>query len=272
MGLVLETILAHKTAITGGAFEALTPGTDDTFTIRDFQPGSRAYIEEIWGGDNASPAQFSLASPRMNDGQEGLRLALPDGSAVGPAEEPQVLFPGPSILPVYGADTLRVRVNGTAADDVLFAFTVRYENLEGSDVKLHNWGEIMPRITKTFGILVAPTNGTGDYGTPVTLDSSDDRLEADRLYALLGATSSISVPLISISGPDTGRYRIGMPGKVDPMDGGDYFVRMSAKTGRPWIPVIKSNNKGSTLITTADIGTGATPNITLVLAQLAGDA
>ncbi len=268
MGLVLETILAKKQNLTGGGFEALTPGTDDVFTVRDFQPGSRAYIEEIWGLDAVNAAQLSLASPRMNDGQEGLRLALPDGNLIGPAEEPQVLFPGPSILPVYGADTLRVRVSGTAADDVLFAYTVRYENLEDSDVGYQTWENIMPRITKTFGILVQPTNGNGNYGNPVTLDSADDRLEADRRYALLGGTCSVSTPLVSISGPDTGRYRVGFPGKVDPVDSGDYFVRMAAKTGRPWIPVIKSNNKGSTLITTADATTGATPNITLVLAQL----
>jgi hypothetical protein len=268
VGLVLETILAAKANITGGAFEALTPGTDDVFTVRDYVPGSRAFIEEIWGLDDTSAAQFSLASPRMNDGQEGLRLALPSGAAVGPAEEPQVLFPGPGVLPVYNADNLRVRVDGTAADNVLFAYTTRYENLDGSDVKLATWSEIMNRITKTFGILVTPTNGQADYGSPVTLDSSDDRLEADQLYALLGATCDTPTGLIAIQGPDTGRYRIGMPGKVDPMEGGDYFARMSGKTGRPWIPVIKSNNKGSTLISTADANAGSTPNITLVLAQL----
>lgn len=268
MGLVLETVLAAATLADGGNFEPLTPGSDDVFTVRDYVPGSRAFIEEIWGLDDTSPCQFSLASPRMNDGQEGLRLALPSGAAIGPAEEPQVLFPGPGVLPIYNADNLRVRANGVTGDNVVFAYTSRYENLDGSDVKLATWSEIMNRITKTFGILVTPTNGTLDYGTPVTLDSSDDRLEADQHYALLGATTDTPTALIAISGPDTGRYRIGMPGKVDPVDGGDYFARMSGKTGRPWIPVIKSNNKGSTLISGVDAASGATPNITLVLAQL----
>jgi hypothetical protein len=270
MGVALETILAAKANITGTTFENLTPGTGDTFTVRDFAPGSLAYAEEIWGLDDTSPAQFSLASPRMNDGQEGLRLSVPSGALVGPAEEPQVLMPGPGRLPVYRADTLKVQVEGTAADNTIFAYTVRYENLEGADTQLRSWAEVEPMIEKTFGILVQPTNGTADYGTPVTLDSVDDRLEADKKYAWLGCTIDLPTCLVALSGPDTGRYRIGMPGKVDPMDGGDYFARLSAKYQAPSIPIIKSNNKGSTLIWTADAAAGATPNICLILAQLSG--
>lgn len=268
MGLVLETVLAAKRNITGGAFESLIPGDGDVFTVRDFEKGSSAWLEEMWGLDDAHVCQISIASPRMNDGQLGLRLALPSGAATGPAEEPQILFPGPGRLPIYRADTPVVQVNGTANDDVLFAYTNRYENLEGSDVPLRTWDQVAPFIEKTFGILVQPTNGIADYGTPVTLDSVDDRLEADKSYALLGSTCNLPTGLISIAGPDTGRYRIGMPGKVDPVDGGDYFVRMAWKYNLPYIPVIKATNKGSTLIYTADSNTGATPNVTLVLAQL----
>lgn len=269
MGLVLETILAAVSA-SGGGFEPLTPGTGDVFTVRDFEKGSYAYIEEAWGLDDASVALFSIASARMNDGQEGLQIALPSGAAVGPAEEPQVLFPGPGRLPVYRADTPKVQVSASNGDNCIFAYTTRYENLDASDVPLRTWDQVASMIEKTFGILVQPTNGTLDYGSPVTLDSADDRLEADKSYALLGATTDTPTCLISIQGPDTGRYRIGLPGKVDPVDGADYFVRMSAKYGLPWIPVIKATNKGATLIQTADAGAGASPNITLILAQLAG--
>lgn len=270
MGVALETILAGGTLAAAGTFEALTPGTGDTFTVRDYVPGSTAYAEEIWGLDVASAAQFSLASPRMNDGQEGLRLAVPSGATVGPAEEPQVLMPGPGRLPVYRSDNLRVSANGQNGDAVLFAYTVRYDNLDGADTQLRSWAEVEPLIEKTFGILVQPTNGQLDYGNPVTLDSVDDRLEADKKYAWLGTLTDTPTCLIALSGPDTGRYRVGMPGKVDPLDGGDYFARLSAKYGEASIPIIKSNNKGSTLIWTADAAAGASPNLTLILAQLAG--
>lgn len=270
MGVVYETILASKRNITGGAFEALIPGVDDTFVIRDYVRGSRAYIEDIWGLDAEHVAQLSIASPRMNDGQFGLRLALPSGAISGPAEEPELLFPGPGRLPVYNADTLKVQVDGTANDDVLFALSVYYENLEGSAVNLYTWAQIESQLEKTFGILVQPTNGICAYGTPVALNSVDDRLEADKKYALLGATCDTPTGLIAIQGPDTGRYRIGIPGKVAPVCTADWFAQLDAKYPGGRIPVIKANNAGSTLISTADANTGATPNVTLILGQIPG--
>lgn len=269
MGVALDSILAAKGGITGGAPEALEPGTGDSFTIRDYVKGSSAYLLEVWGLDDTSACQFSIASPRMNDSQLGLRLAQPSGAAVGPAEEPQVIFPGPVQVPVYNADTLRVSVDGTAGDNVLLDMLIYYEDLDGSNVRFVSWLNIVSSVEKVFGILVTPTAGAADYGAPVTLDSSDDRLEADKRYALLGATTDTAVGVIGVTGPDTGRYRVTIPGKVDPTTAGDWFVQLSEKYGLPLIPVIKANNAGSTLIDCAQADAGDTANITLILAQLA---
>jgi hypothetical protein len=269
MGAVLDSILATKALAAGGTFEALNPGVGDTFTIRDYVKGTNAYLLEAWAVDNASPALFSIASPRMNDAQLGLQLALPDGSAVGPAEEPQVIFPGPIKVPVYNADELRIRANGTTADKVALNMLVYYEDLDGSDVQFASWLNIEGSIEKTFGILVQPTAGVLGYGNPVALNSVDDRLEADKRYALLGAITDEPLAQIGIQGPDTGRYRVTMPGKVDPTSGGDWFAKLSAKYGLPLIPIIKANNVGSTLIDCVSVASGATANITLILGQLA---
>ena len=269
MGAVLDSILAASGSLTGGAFEALTPGNGDSFTIRDYVKGSNAYLLEVWGLDNTSVCQFSIASPRMNDGQRGLFLAVPNGAAIGPAEEPQILFPGPVQVPVYNADTIRVAANGTTGDAVLLDMLVYYEDLEGSDVKFVSWLNIVNSIEKIFGIEVQPTAGTADYGSPVTLDSIDDRLEADKRYAWLGAITDTPVGVIGLTGPDTGRYRVTMPGKVDPTMTGDWFVQLSAKYGLPLIPIIKANNAGSTLIDAVQAAAGDTPTISLILAQLA---
>lgn len=270
MGVALDSILGAATLAAGGTFEALTPGTGDTFTIRDYVKGSSAYLLEAWAVDDTDACQFSIASPRMNDSQLGLLMALPSGAAVGPAEEPQVIFPGPVQVPVYNADTVRVRANGTTGDNVALNFLVYYEDLDGSDAKYSSWLNIVNQIEKVFGILVQPTAGTLDYGTPVALDSVDDRLEADKKYALLGASTDTPLAQIGVTGPDTGRYRITMPGKVDPTISGDWFVQLSAKYGLPLIPVIKANNAGSTLIDCVQVAAGAQANITLYLAQLAG--
>jgi len=269
MGVALEVILAGKQGLTGGAFEALTPGTGDTFSIRAFPDQADAVIEEIWGLDTASPAQLSIRSPRLHDQVRGLRLAVPDGSATGAhAEEPNLLIPGHLTVPVYSSDALTVEVLGTAADDVLFAFLVRYSDLRGAEARLHSWEEIRRRLHTVLGVLVQPTNGNGDYGTPVTLDSVDDRLKANTDYAVLGALVDTPTTLVAIAGPDTSNYRIGLPGKVEPTVGGDWFVRLDQKYGLPHIPVINANNKGSTLVYTADATTGASPNVTLILGQL----
>lgn len=269
MGLALETILAAKRNITGGAFESLNPGSGDTFNIRAFVEGSEAHIEEIWGLDGEHAAQLSIKSPRMHDQTRGILLAVPDGAATGEnPEEPHHLLPGYLRQQVYQSDALTVQVNGTANDDTLFAFLVRYDNLQGASSSLHSWTEVSPLIKNLVGILVQPTNGIGNYGTPVTINSVDDRLKADTDYAILGALTTISTGLISIESPDFSNYRIGMPGTLDPVSSGNWFVDLDRKYQTPHIPVFNANNKGNTLIYTADSNTGATPNITVVLAEL----
>jgi hypothetical protein len=270
MGVALDSILATATLANGGNLEPLTAGNGDTFTVADYVKGSRAYLLEAWATDDTSVCQFSIASPRMNDAEKGLLMSLPSGAAIGPAEEPQLIFPGPVKVPVYNADTLRVRANGTTGDLVTLSFMLYYENLDGTDAKYTSWAQIDGQIEKVFGILVQPTAGALDYGSGVALDSVDDRLDADKSYAWLGATTDLPLAQIGLTGPDTGRYRISMPGKVDPTNGGDWFVQLSAKYNLPLIPVIKANNVGRTLVDCVTAAGGDTPNITLYLAQLAG--
>lgn len=269
MGLAIETILAAKQNITGGAFEDLTPGSGDSFTIRSFADGSRARLEELWGLDNTSAAQFSLKSPRMHDQVRGILLAVPSGAATGEnPEEPHHLLPAYMTSPVYQSDQLSVQVNGTANDDTLFAYTIHYEDLPGSDAQFHSWGVVEPMIKNLVGILVQPTSGAAVYGTPVTLDSVDDRLKADTDYAILGAQCSLPTGLISIQGPDLANYRIGIPGTIDPAESGDFFIQADRKYGTPHIPVINANNKGSTTISAATSNTASARNVTLIMAEL----
>lgn len=269
MGLALEVILAAKRNITGGAFENLNPGTGDSFSIRAFVEGSDAFIEEIWGLDNDNAAQLSIKSPRMHDQVRGILLAVPSGAATGEnPEEPHSLFPGYLKSPVYQSDQLSVQVNGTANDDVLFAYLIRYENLQGSNASLHSWVEVEPLVKNYVGILTQPTNGIANYGATVAINSVDNRLKADTDYAVLGAIPSVSTGLIALQSPDFSNYRVGLPGNIDPVSGGNYFVELDRKYMTPHIPVFNANNAGSTLVQTADSDTGATPNVTWILAEL----
>src|SRR5438552_16245274 len=93
MGHVCETILAAKDGLSGGGFENLSPGSNDTFSIRAFQEGAKAHLEEIWGLDTAHVAQLSIKSPRMHDQVRGLLLAIPSGAETGrAAQEPSLLL------------------------------------------------------------------------------------------------------------------------------------------------------------------------------------
>jgi hypothetical protein len=269
MGLAIETILAAKHNITGTNFEDLTPGNGDSFTIRSFAGGSRATLEELWGLNAEHVAQFSLKSPRMHDQVRGILLAVPSGAETGEnPEEPHSLLPAYMTSPVYQSDQLSVQVKGTANDDVLFAYTIHYEDLPGSDAQFHSWGVVEPMIKNLVGILVVPTQGQAAYGTPVTLDSTDDRLKADTDYAILGGQVDVPTGLISIQGPDLANYRIGFPGTTDPSLSGDFFVQADRKYGTPHIPVINANNKGSTTITAAAADTTSAVNVTLIMAEL----
>lgn len=269
MPRALEVILAAKSNLSGGGFENLSPGTGDTFTFRTASPGSRIEVEEIWALDDASKAQISLKSPNFHDQVRGLLLAIPSGVETGRnPEDPSILFPGPLQLPARAADTFSAQVSGTAADNVVAAMLVAYDDLPGADAQLRTWDEIRARMRQPVGILVQPTNGNCDYGTPVAINSVDQRLNSAAEYAILGALTDTPCSVIGITARATSNYRIGMPGLTDPEMGGDYFVRLSQKYQRGHIPVFRGFDAPNVLIDTVDAGTGATPNITMILAEL----
>jgi hypothetical protein len=272
MGLALETIVGYNGNLTGTTtFDALTAATGDTFSVRSYVEGSNAYLEDVWATDDDSIFQISIKSPRMHDQVKGILLAGTNLSvAVEQAFVPQPLLPGHVIQKLYSTDVLQVTANGTAADVVNAAFNIRYENLGGINARLYRWEQIYPLIANMVGILTAPVPSAtaGNWGAAYVLNSGDNRLKANTDYAVLGYTTTRTVTAISINGTDTGNLNIGGPGGPDSRETGDFFVQSSMKYQRPAIPVINSNNAGSTTVQIADILTSGTPNVTWIMAQL----
>jgi len=273
MGLALETIIGYNGNLTGSTtFDALTAGSNATFTVRSFVDGSKAWLEDIWGSNDDSIFQLSIKSPRLHDQVKGILLA---GTNLSTTNEqvftPQPLMPGYNLQQLYSTDVLSVTANGTAADVFNAAFNVRYENLGGIAARLVTYDQIVGSIVNTLGILTAPIpSGTaGAWGAGYVLNSGDNRLKADTDYAVLGYTSTRTVTAISIVGTDTGNLFIGGPGGYSADITGDFFVEVGRKYGRPSIPVLNSNNAGSTTVQIADILTSGTPNVTWIMAQLA---
>jgi hypothetical protein len=272
MGLAIETIIGYNGNLTGTTtFDALTAGANATFTVRSFVDGSNCYLEDVWASDDDSIFQLSIKSPRMHDQVKGLLLA---GTNLSTSNEqvftPQSLLPGRHMQRLYSTDVLTVTANGTAADVFNAAFNVRYENLGGISARLVTYEQIQPLIVNTLGILTAPVpSGTaGAWGAGYVFNSGDNRLKADTDYAILGYTCTRTVTAVSIVGTDTGNLFIGGPGGYSSDITGDFFEQSSRKYGRAAIPVLNSNNAGSTTVQIADILTSGTPNVTWILAQL----
>lgn len=270
MPRAVQLINAFKQNITGGAFEALAAGTGDSLSIANYREGTRATIDEVWGADSASVAQFDIRSPRFHDNTRGLRFAHQFNPTLSVADgNPQLYMPNVARQPVEKSDTLIVEVNATAADNVNLGYLVSYEDLPGSAARLASWDEVSPRIVNYVGILVSAVAGaTGDWGASRALNTDDDRLIANTDYAILGYMTRVACTGIAIIGPDTGNYRIGGPGHWDESKTAQWFVDLAQKYREPYIPIINSNNKGVTNVQAFDVSGAAATQSVWILGEL----
>ena len=273
MGAALETLPVYVTSLTGSTtFNTVTYNTGQSGTIRSYEAGSAAYLEDVWAAALAHPFQLSIKSPRMADQTKGLLMAGTSLNAAASADifNPQTLMPGFLTQRVYSTDILTVSANGTSSDTFVGTLNVRYENLGGVTARLATWGQIYPNIRNMVGILVQPTASStaGVLGTGVALNSVDDRLWADTDYALCGMLSNVPLTAICVTGVDVGNLQVGCPGFWNQADGADFFVRASNTYQTPHIPVFNSNNKGGIFISTADVAGATAANVTLIFAQL----
>lgn len=276
---VIQGVTAFKQNITGGAFEALAAGTGDSLSIIEYAPGSRAYLEEVISGNSANKMEVAIFSPRFGDNQSGLRLQHQFNPTLSGADgDPQLLMPRVLDIPVYSTDALNVQVNGTATNNVDVVLQYYYENILGAGQKLADWSRVQgmmagggPLGSRVLGIEVTVTPGaTGNYGTAVAINANDDRLLADYDYALLGYVTDQPSTCFFIKGPDTGFYRIPLPGHWDSRITADWFVQASRWRGTPHIPILSSNNRANTFLDGVSSNNAGATKVSLILAQLSG--
>jgi hypothetical protein len=268
---VITSIGAFKQSLTGGSFEALAAATKDSLSIISFPDSEQAWIEEVFAHDSATKCELAIFSQRFGDNTFGLRQEVQFQAG----RTQQAIFPRIVDVPVWSADTLNVQANGTAADNVDAVLQLYYTNIQGAGQRLARAEQIVPIIkqgvagnSRVLGIEVTVTPGTtGNYGTAVALNANDDRLQADYDYALIGFTTDKPVLSIGISGPDTGYYRIPMPGLWDSRWTADWFLRQSMDRGVPHVPVINANNKAVTFLDGIDAANPGAIKVSLLLAQ-----
>jgi hypothetical protein len=271
VGTILDTISCFKNSLTGGSFEALAAATGESLSVRWFGDGTTVELLDVWGADSATKCQFSIRSPLLHDNTRGMRFGHMFNPTLSAADgNPQVYLAPYWKQPYQPTDTLIVEANGTAADRVVFTQLLKYTTPTATGGRFVSHAEAEARFKNLVGILVTPTGAaTGDFGTGVALNSSDDRLKANTDYALVGATSDLVFTTARITGPDTANFDVSWPGSWQEDIQAGYFYEMSRRWQEPLCPVINANNKGNTNISVASVDGATAPNIVLQLVELA---
>jgi hypothetical protein len=259
MGLAIDTFAASAVN-PGAAFAAAAAVAGDSLSIKSFNDPATAILEQvIRGGTTAGGVR--VRSPRFHDNVTGLKFVESAGVAAR-------LLPQDYGERVYSVDTLNVDISGGGAETDLAVLRVYYSDLGGVNARLKSWGDISGMIDHLKTITVAVATGNVATWADTGIATTEDLLEADKDYALLGYTVDVATTAVGIKGTDTGGLRICGPGLTDTTDTSDIFVRHSERSGRPHIPIIASNNKGGTFVSTIHHAATQNVNVELVFALL----
>jgi hypothetical protein len=267
MGQALQVVNFFKQNLTGGAFEALAPGTNDSATFFNVPQGTGPYLSEIWAVDSASVCEISLTASRFHDQTFGIRVAVPSGAALAPTTRPSLVSPAGFDQPIFPSDVLTVNANGTAADNVNVTLELYYPNLPGIDARLATSNQVRSTMKNLVGVRVSPTSGAGNWGTSVALNSVTNLLHANTDYAILGVTCQTPIAALGISGVDTGNLRVGGPVLAAPEHDAFLFANLSDSYGIGLIPIVNANNAGAINIQAAHTAAAAKV-VDVLLAEL----
>ncbi len=260
MPYAIQTIAGFATAAGAGTL-VVTPSAGDSFAVAAYTSG-KAYLEQIYA--NGGTVDFvRVRSPRMHDANQGLRLWV--GASLRepllPWEIDQPLFPVD--VPIVEIDATGIGTNGVLVHYV-------YDDMPGAMPRLAMPSEVLPRIVNVAGVEVDVTSGAlGQWGASSAINSLFDNFEAGADYALLGYTCSVQCLGIAVTGKDTGNLKLGGPGSANAFETRDYFIKWSEYSGKPAIPIIAANNKGSTILQNVDVAAATAVKVSLIMAQLA---
>jgi hypothetical protein len=266
----LQTLNFYSTSLTGGSFEALSVATGDSATFQTIPgagDGPVGWLAEIWGANSAHVCEYSFTASRFHDQTYGIRMASLAASSLAPTNTPVNLSPLGFDQPIYSADVLSVKVNGTASDKVNVSCIVYYPDLPGVAFSGVTTSYVQANMKYLVGVNVQPTSGSGNWGNSVVLNSQTNLLHAGKQYAVLGFTAQSAVQNVAIQGIDTGNLRVGGPVCGDPKNDAYLFSRLADRYNQPLIPVIQANNAGAINVYAANL-TGASQVIDVQLAEL----
>lgn len=266
MGLAIETVAGYVNTAASATAQAMAAGNQQSFNVRATNGATGATLGAMWT-DFQDAGFFRVRSPRLHDDVNGIEvysaLTNPNPVAIDVLDQP-----------LFSQDSLTVEAYFIAAPTVnhyaVGALQIYYPDLPGVAGNFMSWAQIAPMIQSYMGVYVQPiSNATlGQWGTGVAINSSQDVFKANGAYALLGYISPVAVPIIAVQGTDLGNLYVGGPGSIDPIVTRSWFKDQDIRMGVPSIPVINSQNKGSTLASVFGAIASTTYTVSLLFAYL----
>lgn len=266
MGLAIETVPGYVSDAASATAQAMAPTSSQSFNVRATNGQTGAHLQAMWS-DFQDPGYFRIRSPRLHDDVNGIEVAADAG-----LESPTILDGFDQ--PLFSQDSLTVEAFFTGAPTAThYSFgcmQIYYDDLPGVAGNFMSWAQIQPMIQSYMGVYVVPGSGgtLGQWGAGVAINSSQDVFKANGAYALMGYITPTGFPAMSLLGTDLGNLNVGGPGSTDPIITRSWFKYMDGMTGRPSIPVINSQNKGSTLVQVVGQAVSTNYPISLLFAYL----
>lgn len=261
MGLAMEvisgTVTNPSTTVT-----ALTASTGDTFTVRNFNQASAAWMLDQWAL-GATAGLIRTTSPRLHDNVAGITLAYA-------ASAPVPLWSAYDRELLYPQDLLAIALSGGASEVDVASSLMYYSDLPGTSARLYRFEEIRSRILHMSGVQVAITTGgtAGQYGGSAQINATQNQFKANTDYAILGYLTNTAVGTIGVRSADFGNLRVGGPGTNNKIETRDWFTRLSQTYAMPMIPVFNAANVGNTIVDCMTTQTSTGIVVTLFCAEL----
>jgi hypothetical protein len=278
---------ASNASTTGGTFaDSLTIQSTDQLSVANYgaalYPGTTygARIIEAIAIDSAHTAELEVMYTRpesTHDQLHGWRSQIQAAAfnTVGHVKAVDILT-GRQFIPLYRSDTPTLNVTSTASDVVLYSWLTEYLDFPGAYASLVTPSVVDAGFKSRVGINVnaeTSTSTAGAYGTARAFNADDPRLHANTWYAIVGINVGAPVYAATLTGPDWGGQRLGVPTGSFSANEPSWFYDQSLKWGTsgspvPMVPVFNSNNAPSTYVQLIDASTSLTPGIDLQMVEL----
>lgn len=254
-------VVAGRALNPGATLTGVTINTGNSLTVRSFNDPASAWLDALWT-QGATAGAIRIRSAKLHDFVQGIRF-------VNVAGVSRNLIPDELAQRLFSQDTLTVEVSGGGAETDVAAFLAYYEDAGGLDARVASWDQVLPRIVNilTNEVVVTAPATAGDWSAGTAINATNDLLKANTDYAILGYQTLGAVAAVGIQGSDTSNLRTGGPGTTESIETRDWFLSMGKATGRPYIPIINSANKGATLVSVCN-ATAAGTTVDLIMAQL----